>query len=94
MGPLKPSAVKAASEAILHYRRKLVRALEEEDGGQAEVVLHCLTKLERIPVNIAILQVRQLRQLRLATCKTVKTCKTVNTINNMSSKTRERIRTN
>jgi hypothetical protein len=63
MGPLKPSAVKAASEAVQHYKRKLVKTLDDE--GQADIVLHCLTKLERIPVNIAILQVRHLRPLRL-----------------------------
>jgi hypothetical protein len=62
MGPLKPSAVKAASEAVQHYKRKLVKTLDEE--GPADVVLHCLTKLERIPVNIAILQVRHLRPVR------------------------------
>ncbi len=62
MGPLKPSAVKAASEAVQHYKRKLVKTLNEE--GPADIVLHYLTKLERIPVNIAILQVRHLRPLR------------------------------
>ncbi len=63
MGPLKPLAVKAASEAVQHYKRKLVKTLDEE--GPADIVLHCLTKLERIPVNIAILQVRHLRPVRL-----------------------------
>ena len=52
---LKPSAVQASTEAILHYKRKLTRTIEEPDS--ADVVLHCLTKLERVRVNINILQV-------------------------------------
>jgi hypothetical protein len=42
-----------AGEAVLHYKRKLTRHLEDESP---EIVLHCLDKLEQIPVNISILQ--------------------------------------
>ncbi len=42
-----------AGEAVLHYKRKLSRHLEDESP---DIVLHCLDKLEQIPVNISILQ--------------------------------------
>ena len=42
-----------AGEAVLHYKRKLTRHLDDESP---DIVLHCLDKLEQIPVNIEILQ--------------------------------------
>ena len=38
--------------AVLHYKRKLNRHLQEESP---DLLLHCLEKLERMPVSINIL---------------------------------------
>lgn len=46
-------ALTEASEAVLHYKRKLNRHVED---ASPDIVLHCLEKLEQIPVNIRILQ--------------------------------------
>ena len=43
----------SASEAVFHYKRKLQRHMGDDTTA---TVLHCLAKLERIPVKIAILQ--------------------------------------
>jgi hypothetical protein len=47
------SVTSEAAEAVLHYKRKLSRHLDDDSP---EIVLHCLDKLEQIPVNISILQ--------------------------------------
>ncbi len=41
------------TRAIDHYKRKLDRHL---DDAFPDVILHCLTKLENLPVNLKILQ--------------------------------------
>ena len=53
MSPQRSSIATEAGEAVLHYKRKLTRHLEDESP---DIVLHCLDKLELIPVNIHILQ--------------------------------------
>jgi hypothetical protein len=53
MSPQRSSIATEAGEAVLHYKRKLTRHLEDESP---DIVLHCLDKLELIPVNINILQ--------------------------------------
>ena len=40
-------------EAVTHYKRKLLRHANDEKG---DVVLHCLAKLDRVPMTIEILQ--------------------------------------
>ena len=40
-------------EAVTHYKRKLQRHANDETG---DVVLHCLAKLDRVPMTIEILQ--------------------------------------
>ena len=40
-------------EAVTHYKKKLIRHLHDEKG---DVVLHCLAKLDRVPMTIEILQ--------------------------------------
>jgi len=58
MGPLNnPTAVKEACEAISHYKRKIERSLED-----SSTVLHCLSRLEKIPVNVTVLQVVNLKE--------------------------------
>ena len=47
------SVASEASEAVLHYKRKLSRHLDDDTP---DIVLHCLDKLAQIPVNISILQ--------------------------------------
>lgn len=53
MSPQRTSVTSEAAEAVLHYKRKLSRHLDDDSP---EIVLHCLDKLEQIPVNISILQ--------------------------------------
>lgn len=45
-------AIKEACEAVAHYKRKILRSSEDN-----EVVLHCLKRLEKVPVNVQVLQV-------------------------------------
>ena len=40
-------------EAVTHYKKKLLRHVNDE---KADVVLHCLAKLDRVPMTIEILQ--------------------------------------
>ena len=40
-------------EAVTHYKKKLLRHVNDE---KADVVLHCLSKLDRVPMTIEILQ--------------------------------------
>ena len=47
------SVASEASEAVLHYKRKLSRHLDDDTP---DIALHCLDKLAQIPVNVSILQ--------------------------------------
>ncbi len=40
-------------EAVTHYKKKLLRHVNDE---KADVVLHCLAKLNRVPMTIEVLQ--------------------------------------
>ena len=43
----------SAIEAVVHYRKKLERHMDDPDPS---VMLHCLSKLDRVPMTIDILQ--------------------------------------
>ena len=43
----------SALEAVVHYKKKLTRHLEDNDP---DVMLHCLSKLDRVPMTFDILQ--------------------------------------
>ena len=42
-----------AIEAVIHYKKKLLRHVDDESP---DIILHCLAKLDRVPMTIEILQ--------------------------------------
>ena len=42
-----------AIEAVIHYKKKLLRHVNDKSP---DVILHCLAKLDRVPMTIEILQ--------------------------------------
>ena len=47
------SAASTAMEAVVHYKKKLLRHVSDQESN---VLLHCLIKLDRVPMTIDILQ--------------------------------------
>ena len=62
MAPLRldVTATKESVEAILHYKRKIIRSLEEDEQ---DLTLYCLGQLAKIIVNVSVLQVSELKTL-------------------------------
>ena len=48
-------AASSALDAVEHYKKKLTRHIDDPDPS---VMLHCLAKLDRVPMTFDILQVR------------------------------------
>ena len=47
------TSASTAMEAVVHYKKKLMRHVDDPDP---DVMLHCLNKLDRVPMTIDILQ--------------------------------------